>query len=290
MSETNTHNIPFTKMQSVGNDYIYIDRFEYQGEHNWPELSRSISDRHFGVGSDGLILIEPSTTADFRMRMFNSNGLEGEMCGNGLRCLAKYVYEHGLTEKTTIQVETKAGVMSASSTIIDGKLDVISVDAGIPIFERASIPVSKLMGPEPAIDEKIEIDGTVYYGTPLKVGVPHCVFFVDDVYTVDLNTVGPKLEHHWYFPHQSNIDFVSVQSENALEMRIWERGSGITLGSGTGASASVIAGILHKYVKRGNTVEVKLPGGHLEVRWELDGHVWQTGPAAEICTGIYFVE
>ncbi len=282
--------IPFTKMQGVGNDYLYIDKFEYKEEHDWAKLSHSISNRHFGVGSDGLILIEPSDVADFRMRMFNSDGLEGEMCGNGLRCLARYVYDHRLTSKTEIKVETKAGIMVAYLDAKNGVVESITMNIGKPIFDRSAIPVSRLDGNVPVINDPIEIDGVVYYATPIKVGVPHCVFFVDDVWKVDLESIGPKLEHHPYFPERANINFVAVRSNESINMRIWERGSGVTLGSGTGSSASAVASMIHKKVRRDGPVTVNLTGGRLLVEWKNDGHIWQTGPAVEVCNGVYFWE
>lgn len=282
--------IPFTKMHGLGNDYIYVDRFSYREEHDWSELSRAISERHFGVGSDGLILIEPSSVADFRMRMFNSDGLEGEMCGNGVRCFAKYVYEHGLTEKTDLVIETKAGLIRPHLLVRDGKVQSVSVDMGIPRLRRKEIPLSRLDGAEPAIAEPIELDGKTYYGTPVSMGNPHCVFFVEDVWQVDLEKIGPRLEHHPIFPERANIEFVAVKSRDAIEMRIWERGSGITLASGTGSSASVVASILNGKVDRGKPVKVSLPGGVLLVEWREDGHVWQHGPAVEVASGVFLWE
>ncbi len=274
-------------MQGVGNDYLYLDRFEYKETHDWPKLSRSIANRHFGVGSDGLILIEASDVADFGMRMFNSDGLEGEMCGNGLRCFARYVYSHRLTSKTEIKIETKAGVMAAYLDVKDRVVESVSMDIGKPVFARSAIPVSRLNGSEPAIDEPIEVDGITYYGTPLRVGVPHCVFFVDDVWKVDLESIGPKLERHPYFPERANINFVAVRTNESIDMRIWERGSGVTLGSGTGSSASAVASMLHKKVRQDGPVTVNLAGGRLQVEWKDDGHIWQTGPATEVCSGTY---
>jgi len=282
--------IPFTKLHGLGNDYLYINRFSYKVEHDWPSLSRIMSDRHFGVGSDGLILIEPSDIADFRMRMFNSDGLEGEMCGNGIRCFAKYVYEHGLTNKTQFGIETKAGVIYPHLFIKDGKVALISVDMGVPRLKRKDIPLAKLDGPEPALGEPIDVDGNVYYGTPVSMGNPHCVFFVDDVWKVDLEKIGPKLEHHPIFPNRANIEFVSVKSRDCINMRIWERGSGITLASGTGSSASVVACVLNGKVNKNVPVKVNLPGGTLLVEWKDDDHVWQTGPAVEVCSGVFFFE
>lgn len=281
--------IPFTKMHGLGNDYIYIDRFSYPGEHDWPELARRMSDRHFGVGSDGLILIEPSEIADFRMVFFNADGLEGEMCGNGMRCFAKYVYEHGLTEKTSLVVETKAGLIKPHLTVKDGIVETVSVDMGKPRLKRAEIPLAKLDGPEPAINEPIELEGQVFYGTAVSMGNPHMVFFVDDVWEVELDKIGPKLEFHPMFPQRANIEFVAVKSRNEIDMRIWERGSGITLASGTGSSASVVASILNGKVDRGVPVKVNLQGGTLIVEWKHDGHVWQTGPATMVFKGEYYL-
>ena len=278
--------IPFTKMHGLGNDYLYIDRFHYRQEHDWPELSRRMSDRHFGVGSDGLILIEPSRIADVRMRMFNSDGLEGEMCGNGVRCLAKYVYEHGIVVKDVIEVETLAGIVRPHLSVKGGRVLEVSVDMGMPRLARKDIPLSTA-GPEPVLDEPIEVGGQTYYGTAVSMGNPHCVFFTDDVWAVPLEEIGPKLERHPIFPCRANIEFVAVKSREDIEMRIWERGSGITMASGTGSSASVVACVLHG--KTARKVRVHLPGGVLLVEWKEDGHVWQTGPAVEVCRGEFLL-
>ncbi len=278
--------VPFTKMHGLGNDYLYVDRFHYRPEHDWPELSRRMSNRHFGVGADGLILIEPSRIADVKMRMFNSDGLEGEMCGNGVRCLAKYVYEHGIVTKDVIEVETLAGIIKPHLSVCDGKVFEVSVDMGMPRLARKDIPVST-PGPEPVVDEPIEVDGRTYYGTAVSMGNPHCVFFVEDVWAVPLEEIGPKLEHHPIFPRRANIEFVAVKSREDIDMRIWERGSGITMASGSGSSASVVASVLHG--KTGRKVRVHLPGGVLLVEWREDGHVWQTGPAVEVCRGQFLL-
>lgn len=281
--------IPFTKMHGLGNDYIYVDRFSYPHEHDWSELARRMSDRHFGVGSDGLILIEPSEIADFRMVFFNADGLEGEMCGNGMRCFAKYVYEAGLTGKTSLVVETKAGLIKPYLTVKDGIVETISVDMGIPRLNRAQIPLAKLDGPEPVVNEPIEYEGKVLYGTAVSMGNPHMVFFVDDVWEVELEKIGPKLEFHPMFPERANIEFVAVKSRDEIDMRIWERGSGITLASGTGSSASVVASILNGKVDRGVPVKVNLQGGALVVEWKHGGRVWQTGPAITVFSGQYYL-
>lgn len=285
-----TQIIPFTKMHGLGNDYLYIDKFKYKEEHDWSALTRAMADRHFGIGSDGLIIIEPSEIADFKMRMFNADGLEGEMCGNGIRCFAKYVYENELTHKEELTIETKAGIMRTYLTVGNGKVKSVSVDMGVPRLKRHEIPLAKTDGPEPVVNEPIECCGKVFYGTCVSMGNPHCVFFVDDVHDVDLETIGPKLEHHPIFPQRANIEFVAVKSKDSIDMRIWERGSGITLASGTGSSASVVATILNGKSEKGIPITVNLPGGTLLVEWKEDGHVWQTGPAAKVCTGVYYYE
>lgn len=282
--------IPFTKMQGLGNDYLYIDCFSYKDSCDWPALAPKMADRHFGAGSDGIILVEPSQIADFRMRIFNSDGSEGDMCGNGVRCFARYVYDHGLTPKLSFSVETKHGVVKPFLNVRDGVVESVSVDMGEPVFERSKIPLSRLDGPEPAVDEPVDIDGLRLLGTALSTGNPHCVFFVDDVQKVDLEHIGPRLEHHPLFPARANIEFVSVKSGNCLDMRVWERGSGITLACGTGASASTVAAVLKGYIRKDVEVTVNLPGGPLKVIWKADGHVWQTGPAQEVYAGMFWLD
>ncbi len=280
--------IPFTKMHGLGNDYIFIDRFRYKDEHDWGPLARAISDRHFGVGSDGLILVEPSDVAHFRMRMFNSDGSEGDMCGNGMRCFSRYVFEAGQTTKTEFEVETRAGIIKPKLLLEDGTPGSVTVDMGKPRFGRSEIPLAQLAGPEPVVDERVELEGEVLYGTALFLGNPHCVFFVSDVWAVDLERLGPPLERHALFPKKANIEFVSLRSPNMLDMRVWERGSGVTLACGTGASASVVAAVLKGMADRDQRVTVNLPGGPLQVEWRSDNHVWQTGPAARVCSGLFF--
>lgn len=282
-----TAGVPFTKLQGLGNDYLYIDRFSYTPEHDWNALSRRMSDRHFGAGSDGLILVEPSDTADFRMRMFNSNGAEGDMCGNGLRCFARYVYDKGLTRKTEFEVETRAGIMRPRVNLKDGAVSSVTADMGVPLFKRAEVPLSELEGPEPVMALRVESGGETYVGTALFLGNPHYVIFVDDVDAVSLEKVGPGLESHPVFTRKANIEFITVKSPTELDMRVWERGSGITLACGTGACASVVAAILHGKVSRGTEVTVNLPGGPLSIEWRLDGRVWMTGPAVEVYSGVF---
>ena len=285
-----TKSIPFTKMHGLGNDYLYVDRFSYREDEDWSRLTRAIADRHFGVGSDGLITIEPSHIADFRMRMFNADGLEGEMCGNGIRCFAKYVYDNRLTDKVELVVETKAGLIRPYLTVKDGQVELVSVDMGEPRLKRCDIPLARLEGTEPAVNEPIEFEDQVFYGTCVSMGNPHCVFFCDDVNDIDLERIGPVLENHPIFPERANIEFVAIKSRDAIDMRIWERGSGITLASGTGSSASVVATILNGKAEKGTPIKVSLPGGVLLVEWKEEGHVWQTGPATTVCSGSYFYE
>ncbi len=280
--------VPFAKLHGLGNDYLYVNCFEYKDEMNWGELSKEMADRHFGPGSDGLILALPSEIADFRMRMFNSDGSEGDMCGNGMRCFAKFVYERGLTSKTALAVETRAGIIEPHLTVESGVVTNVSVDMGLPLFGRSDIPLSQLDGPEPVLDLEVVLGEEMFLGTPLFLGNPHCVFFTDNVARIELEKVGPGLERHPLFPRKANIEFVAVKSKQEMDMRVWERGSGITLACGTGACASVVAAILHGLVDRGVPVAVNLPGGTLQVMWKHDGHVWQAGPAVEVYSGVYF--
>lgn len=282
--------VPFTKMEGLGNDYLYVDRFAYKPEHDWGDLSRVMAERHFGAGSDGIILIGPGDKAPFRMRIFNADGSEGDMCGNGMRCFARYVYDHRITSDTDFLVETRHGLIHPVLNVKDGQVLSISVDMGIPVFGRKDIPLSKLDGPEPVVDEPVEVDGQVLRGTALSAGNPHCIFFVDDVWKVDLERIGPKLERHPLFPRKANIEFVAVKSKTDMDMRVWERGSGITLACGTGASAVVVAAALNGYAERDVPVTVRLPGGPLTVEWKGDNHIWQTGPAKEVYTGVFFYE
>jgi len=276
--------IAFTKMHGVGNDYIYINCFEEGQEEDWPELARQISDRHFGVGSDGLILILPSDKADFRMRMFNADGSEGEMCGNGMRAFAKYVYERGMTTKRSFTVETLAGIIRPEVQVTDGEVTSVRVDLGEPRLRREEIPMVGRPG-ERVIDEPLEVEGAVYRVTAVSMGNPHVVIFVDDVDAVDLEHLGPRFEHHPAFPQRVNVEFVQVLNRQEIKMRIWERGSGITLGSGTGSSASVVASVLNGKVDR--AVTVHLPGGDLFIEWGQDNRIYMTGPAEEVCEGVF---
>lgn len=271
----------FTKMHGLGNDYIYVNCFR-EVVDNPSKVAVMVSDRHFGIGSDGLVLIMPSDTADFRMRMFNSDGSEAEMCGNAIRCVGKYVYDNGLTNKNTISVETLAGIKILDMEIKDSKVEGVRVDMGEPVLEPAKIPVASdknIFKSEP-----VEVDGKVYRVTCVSMGNPHAVTYVDSVKDFPLHETGPKMETHKLFPNRINAEFVEVIDRNTLKMRVWERGAGETLACGTGACAVLVASVLNGISERKATV--KLLGGDLTIEWsEKDNHVYMTGPATKVFDG-----
>lgn len=272
----------FTKMQGLGNDYVYVNCFEEKIE-NPPAVARYVSDRHFGIGSDGLIMINPSEVADFEMEMYNADGSRGEMCGNGIRCVAKYVYDYGLTDKTQISVETLGGIKYLDLTVEDGKVVLVKVDMGKPELKSDLIPI--ISENEKVIDEPIEVDGQVYHMTGVSMGNPHTVIYVDDVKNLDLEKIGPKFENHERFPKRINTEFVHCIDRNIVEMRVWERGSGETLACGTGACAVAVASILNNLTD--TRVTVKLLGGDLQIEWDQEkNHVFMTGPAKVVFDGV----
>lgn len=272
----------FTKMQGLGNDYVYVNCFEEKIE-NPPAVARYVSDRHFGIGSDGLIMINPSEVADFEMEMYNADGSRGEMCGNGIRCVAKYVYDYGLTDKTQISVETLGGIKYLDLTVEDGKVVLVKVDMGKPELKSDLIPI--ISENEKVIDEPIEVDGQVYHMTGVSMGNPHTVIYVDDVKNLDLEKIGPKFENHERFPKRINTEFVHYIDRNTVEMRVWERGSGETLACGTGACAVAVASILNNLTD--TRVTVKLLGGDLQIEWDREkNHVFMTGPAKVVFDGV----
>ena len=272
----------FTKMQGLGNDYVYVNCFEEKIE-NPPAVARYVSDRHFGIGSDGLIMINPSEVADFEMEMYNADGSRGEMCGNGIRCVAKYVYDYGLTDKTQISVETLGGIKYLDLTVEDGKVVLVKVDMGKP--ELKSDLITIISENEKVIDEPIEVDGQVYHMTGVSMGNPHTVIYVDDVKNLDLEKIGPKFENHERFPKRINTEFVHCIDRNTVEMRVWERGSGETLACGTGACAVAVASILNNLTD--TRVTVKLLGGDLQIEWDQKkNHVFMTGPAKVVFDGV----
>lgn len=272
----------FTKMHGLGNDYVYVNCFEEKID-NPPAVARFVSDRHFGIGSDGLIMINPSKTADFEMEMYNADGSRGEMCGNGIRCVAKYVYDYGLTGKTQISVETLGGIKYLDLTVEDGKVSLVKVDMGKPKLEADLIPI--ISEREQVIDEPIEVDGKEYHMTGVSMGNPHAVIYVDDVKGLDLEKIGPKFENHERFPKRINTEFVHCIDRQTVEMRVWERGSGETLACGTGACAVAVSSILNNLTD--TQVTVKLLGGDLQIEWDREkDRVFMTGPATVVFDGV----
>ena len=272
----------FTKMQGAGNDYVYVDCFSQSPPTNLPDLARRISDRHFGVGSDGLILIHPSQIADARMQMFNADGSEAQMCGNGLRCVAKYLYDHGICPSESLDLETGAGVLSVRLVVSDRKVEQVRIDMGVPILEPSRIPTTFPVGP--VVDAPLSIAGRQLAVTCVSMGNPHCVVFVDRADDEHVLGLGPKIETDLHFPQRTNVEFVEAVSRSEVRQRTWERGSGETLACGTGASAVCVAGVLSGRTQR--SIVVHLRGGDLEIDWNQDdGHVYLTGGAVEVFTG-----
>lgn len=273
--------LQFTKMQGLGNDYVYVDCTKKKLE-NASEVAVKVSDRHFGIGSDGLILINASSVADFEMEMYNADGSRGEMCGNGIRCVAKYVYDYGLTDQTHISVETLGGIKYLDLTVEEGRVRQVRVDMGRPMLCPAEIPV--IANGESVIDMPIEVDGTEYRMTAVGMGNPHAVVFVEDVDGLEIEQIGPKFEHHPCFPNRVNTEFVKVLDRNTVKMRVWERGSGETLACGTGACAVAVACILNGLTE--NKVIVQLLGGDLLIEWDREADkVYMTGPAEVVFDG-----
>lgn len=269
-------------MHGLGNDYVYVNCFEEKID-NPPAVARFVSDRHFGIGSDGLIMINPSKTADFEMEMYNADGSRGEMCGNGIRCVAKYVYDYGLTDKTQISVETLGGIKYLDLAVEDGKVSLVKVDMGKPELEADRIPI--ISEREQVIDEPIEVDGKEYHMTGVSMGNPHTVIYVDDVKGLDLEKIGPKFENHERFPKRINTEFVHCIDRQTVEMRVWERGSGETLACGTGACAVAVSSILNNLTD--TQVTVKLLGGDLQIEWDREkDRVFMTGPATVVFDGV----
>ena len=272
----------FTKMHGCGNDYVYVNCFE-ETVSNPKELAIKVSDRHFGIGSDGLILIKPSDCADSEMQMFNADGSEGAMCGNGIRCVGKYVYDFGLTEKENITVSTKSGIKELKLFPKNGKVEKVRVNMGPAILTAADIPVD--VSTEQAINVPIIVDGEEYEFTGVSMGNPHAVVYVDQVRSLRLDLIGPRFEKHPVFPDRVNTEFIEVYGDHILKMRVWERGSGETLACGTGACAAAVASIITGKVADA-PVEVQLLGGTLEIEWDREANqVYMTGPATTVFTG-----
>lgn len=272
----------FTKMHGLGNDYIYVNCMD-KCIDNISEVAKFVSDRHFGIGSDGLVLILPSDIADFRMRMFNSDGSEAEMCGNAIRCVGKYVYDNGFTDKTGIKIETLAGIKVLDMKVEDGKVFLVKVDMGEPILKPRDIPVNSDL--DKFVSQPVEIDGQIYKVTCVSVGNPHAITYVDDVINFPLEVVGPKMEKHDLYPRKINAEFVQVIDRSTLKMRVWERGAGETMACGTGACAVLVATVLNDFCDRKATI--KLLGGDLQIEWnEKDNHIYMTGPAVKVFDGV----
>lgn len=271
----------FTKMHGCGNDYVYVNCLEEKVD-NPVQVAKIVSDRHFGIGSDGLILIKSSDKADFRMEMYNADGSEGKMCGNGVRCIAKYVYDFGLTNKTTISLETKGGMKFLNLEVEQGKVKMVTVDMGEPITKPALIPVA--LDQDMIVSTPIEVDGEEYKITCVSMGNPHAVVFVPETKTIEIEKIGPKFEHHSLFPERINTEFVQVIDRRTINMRVWERGSGETLACGTGATASVYACILNGLTD--DEVVVHLLGGDLKIKFDRElNTLFMTGPATRVFDG-----
>lgn len=271
----------FTKMHGIGNDYVYVNCFE-ESVKDPVEVSKFVSDRHFGIGSDGLILISPSAIADFRMNIYNADGSQAEMCGNGIRCVAKYVYDYGLTDKTEISVETLAGIKYLRLQVENGKVASVEVNMGAPILEPKEIPVA--VEKSPVVNVPVEVKGKIYHMTCVSMGNPHAIIFMNNVKDLDIEAIGPYFENHTVFPKRTNTEFVEVLDRNTVNMRVWERGSDETLACGTGACATTVACILND--KTENEVTVHLLGGDLKIRWDREANqVYMTGPATVVFDG-----
>ena len=271
--------IPFTKMHGLGNDFVLIDG-RTLGDLDWAEMARQVCRRHTGVGADGILLLLDSDKADVRMRIINSDGSEAEMCGNGIRCLCRYAYEHGVVQKTAIRVETLAGIMQPSVNLIGGEFLSVTVDMGVPFIDPQDVPVSTN---EVCINQPLHVLGETFRVTSVLTGVPHTTVFVEDLDSVDIATFGCAIEHAPIFPRRTNVDFVTVRDAHNIEMRTWERGCGRTLACGTGACGAVVACVLNDRTSRSVDVHIQL--GVLHVDWKEDNHVYMTGPAAVSFTG-----
>ena len=274
--------IKFTKMQGLGNDYVYMDAI-HQKIENESSLAQFVSNRHFGIGSDGLILICKSDVADFKMRMFNSDGSEAEMCGNGIRCVGKFVYDKGLTDKTTVTIETLAGIKTLELNTKEGKVETVKVDMGEPILNPKEIPV--ILDEEPVKNLMLEAEGKKFKFTCVSMGNPHAITKVEDTEKFDVEKYGKVLEVDKAFPNKTNVEFIQIVDKNHIKMRVWERGAGETLACGTGACASAVACYLNGKTDR--NVEVELLGGKLYIEWnEENNHIFMTGPAVTVFEGM----
>lgn len=272
----------FTKMQGIGNDYVYVNCFE-ETVADPERVSEIISDRHFGIGADGLVLIMPSDKADFRMRMFNADGSEGNMCGNATRCIGKFVYDNHLTDKTNITLETRSGIKKLTLYPENGKVKTVLVDMGKAVLKPADIPMN--VSGDTFINKPITVDGKEVFITAVSMGNPHAVTYVDDVDSLELEKIGPSFENHPLFPERVNSEFIKILDESTMQMRVWERGSGETWACGTGACAATAASVLNGYFPHDKEITVKLRGGDLFITYKSDGTVLMRGPAETVFTG-----
>lgn len=272
----------FTKMQGIGNDYVYVNCFE-ETVADPERVSEIISDRHFGIGADGLVLIMPSDKADFRMRMFNADGSEGNMCGNATRCIGKFVYDNHLTDKTSITLETRSGIKKLTLYPENGRVKTVLVDMGKAVLKPADIPMN--VSGDTFINKPITVDGKEVFITAVSMGNPHAVTYVDDVDSLELEKIGPSFENHPMFPERVNTEFIKILDESTMQMRVWERGSGETWACGTGACAATAASVLNGYFPHDKEITVKLRGGDLFITYKSDGTVLMRGPAETVFTG-----
>lgn len=271
-------------MHGLGNDFVFIDHFRRDSSEqvDYPELARKLCHRQFGVGGDGLIVVLPSEQADARMRIFNLDGSEPEMCGNGIRCFARYVYDQGYVKKNPLQIETLAGILNLQLTLEGERVTGVRVDMGEPILKADLVPVA--VQAEPVVGAKLKVDDEEFEFTAVSMGNPHCVIFIEDYGTLDFERLGPAIEKHPLFPRKTNVEFIIINSRNELTMKVWERGAGPTLACGTGACASVVAAVLNEKTER--KVTVHLPGGDLLIEWGDDNRVYMTGPASYVFNGV----
>lgn len=274
--------LKFTKWQGCGNDFVLIDCLEKPLKKDYADLAKAICDRHYGIGADGILVVEPSNKADFCMRIINADGSEAEMCGNGIRCFARYLYDYGRTKKQQFTIETGAGILVPELQIEEGRVTGIKVDMGEPILAGEDIPVAGF-GRNKVINETLTVEGHEYKMTCVSMGNPHCVIFVDDADTFPIEKLGTFFEHHMAFPRKTNTEFVSVRDRSHLRMRVWERGAAVTLACGTGSCATLVAGVLTDRTDR--LAEIQLDGGRLMVEWSANNHVFMTGPAELVFEG-----
>ena len=273
----------FTKMHGIGNDYVYVNCFK-EVVKDPAAVARFVSDRHFGIGADGLILIKPSDIADCEMDMYNLDGSQGAMCGNGIRCVAKYVFDYGIVNKTSISIATRSGIKYLDLSVKDGRVSMVKVNMGSPILTASQIPV--VSSKEEVIDEPLEVEGTTYRITAVSMGNPHAIVYMDDVDSLEIDKIGPAFENHIAFPDRVNTEFVKVIDPHTVQMRVWERGSGETLACGTGACAVAVASILNGLTDGSRPVTVKLLGGNLQIFWDRQENlVYMTGPASTVFDG-----